>query len=134
MPTLLNEEFAILTACELVETLKNLKKSKTMRIKPVYKEKLIKLANILIDALPHKEKQSLPDVAYCAPLRVKNPPPRVKTHNALNQPTRSLQPTRPTTIANTLITHQQSARNNKPTLIPPDDAPLKPPHPHLQSS
>ena len=39
MPTLTNEEYAILTARELVNILKNLKKRKTLKIKQAHKEK-----------------------------------------------------------------------------------------------
>ena len=130
MPTLSNEEFAILTARELVETLKNLKKSRTLTIKPAYKEKLIELAKIFNNALPPKEQKILPNIDYCEPPRVKKtPPPRVNHHNKLNQPTQSLQPTNPTTVANTPITHQRVTRNNKPALIPQDDMSIAPPPP-----
>ena len=44
MPTLTNEEYAILTARELVNILKNLKKRKTLKIKQANKEKLVDLA------------------------------------------------------------------------------------------
>ena len=136
MPTLSNEEFAILTARELVETLKNMKKSKTLKIKPAYKEKLIELAKIFNDALPPKEQKSLPEIDYCEPPRVQTKPPprventpspRVNLHNELNQPTQSYQPTSPTTVLNTPITHQRTTRNNKPAIVPEDDASVPPP-------
>ena len=48
MPTLTNEEYAILTARELVNILKNLKKQKTLKIKQAHKEKLVDLAIFLM--------------------------------------------------------------------------------------
>ena len=95
MLTLSNEEFAILTARELVDAMKKMKESKTLKIKPAYKEKLIELAKRFNDTLTSKDQQTLPDIDHCAPPRVNrnttpprvnepDVPPKMKIFNPLN--------------------------------------------------
>ena len=128
MPTLSNEEFAILTARELVDAMKKLKKSKSLKIKSAHKEKLLELAKIFNDALPMDKQSTFPKIDYCTPPRVKSAaqsprvdseptPARTRNFNSLNEPTASLQPTSPTTILQTPITHQRRTRNNTPAFI-----------------
>ena len=63
---------------------------------------MLDLAKLFNDALPEKEKNSLPDPDYVTPPRVKNiPSPRVKESIKFNEPTMSAQPTSPDIIQNT---------------------------------
>ena len=45
----------------------------------------------------------------------------MKKLNDLNQPTMSAQPTSPQVIQQTLLTHQRTTRNDKPSIIPPNN-------------
>ena len=119
MPTLSNEEFAILTARELVDAMKKLKRSKTLKIKSAHKEKLLELAKIFNKTLQVNKQTTLPEIDYCTPPRVKptTKSPRVELtltpvlntkFNKLNEPTALLQPTSPTTVLQTPITHKKA--------------------------
>ena len=135
MPALSTEEYAILTARELINCLQKLKKNKTLKIKTSDKEKLADLANVFNNALPEKDRVHIPEPDYSTPPRVKGTvSPRVENikenpkFNLSNQPTMSAQPTSPQTIQQTPITHQQVTQNNKPAIITLDkDTNLAPP-------
>ena len=119
MPTLSNEEFAILTTRDLVDAMKKLKRSKNLKIKSAHIEKLLELAKIFNEALPVDKQTTLPEIDYCTPPRVKptTKSPRVEPIltpvrntklNKLNKPTALLQPTSPTTVLQTPITHKKA--------------------------
>ena len=134
MPTMSTEEYAILTARELIDCLRKLKQNKTLKIKSSHKEKLIDLAKVFNDALPEKDRVDIPEPDYSTPPRVNdNGPPRVnivqKTNSReLNQPTMSAQPTCPQALQQTPLTHQRHTRNNTPAIITPEeDTNLAPP-------
>ena len=92
MPTVSNKEYAMLTAKDLINALKNIQKMKTFKLKPKHKEIIVTLAKLYNNALPPTQKNKNLDNLFAQPLRVNAQPPRVKTQlsrvrtNNISQP------------------------------------------------
>ena len=132
-PTMTGEEYAILTARDLVLALKNLKKKGIFNLKPTHKEALMKIVSIFNDALPPTHKNNNLENHDTGPPRVKtidntfsspqtnedNTPPRVDKHYVenINKP----QMKSKDVFNKDNIIHQRRTRANTPIVTKDDN-------------